>query len=210
MMVRMYSAANVWKELEEGNQRFMKNEMLHPSQYAGRRAELEEGQRPLAAILGCSDSRVPGEVIFDRGLGDLFMVRTAGHIIDPGVLGSLEYAVQQCNVPVLVVLGHEQCGAVGAAANAMETGQLLDGYLRDVIQRIVPSLIAAGVMSGTDIKEALVHHVTQTVNLLLERSTCIRHAVEDGNLSIVGAIYRLGEGRVEPIQVTGDLDIPLG
>lgn len=104
-----------WKALKEGNERFVAGRPQHPSQSVDHRAGLAAGQKPTAVIFGCADSRVAAEIIFDQGLGDTFVVRTAGHVIDSAVLGSIEYAVTVLNVPLIVVLGHDSCGAVNAA-----------------------------------------------------------------------------------------------
>ena len=127
-----------WQDLINGNARFVAGRALHPGQDAARRAELRDGQRPHTLVFGCSDSRVAAEIIFDQGLGDLFVVRTAGHVVDTGVLGSVEFAVRVMQVPLVVVLGHDQCGAVAAAVQAVRTGTAPPGYIRDVTERITP------------------------------------------------------------------------
>ena len=114
--------AEAWSALLAGNDRFVRGEMEHPSQGVDRRAALAAAQAPFAVLFGCSDSRVAAEIVFDRGLGDLFVVRTAGHVVDTTVLGSIEYGVQVLGAPLVVVLGHDSCGAVGAAADALATG----------------------------------------------------------------------------------------
>ncbi|MBO0855978.1 MAG: carbonic anhydrase, partial [Nocardia sp.] len=103
-----------WKSLREGNDRFVQGTLQHPSQGAAERALLVGGQQPRAVLFGCGDSRVAAEIIFDQGLGDMFVVRTAGHVIDASVLGSIEYGVGILEVPLIVVLGHDTCGAVRA------------------------------------------------------------------------------------------------
>ena len=106
------SPVTAWKALKEGNERFVAGKPEHPSQSIEHRASLAGGQKPTAVVFGCADSRVAAEIIFDQGLGDMFVVRTAGHVIDSAVLGSIEYAVTVLNVPLIVVLGHDSCGAV--------------------------------------------------------------------------------------------------
>ena len=121
-MVRMPNTnpISAWKSLREGNERFVSGTQQHPSQGIAHRAKLVEAQHPTAVIFGCGDSRVAAELIFDAGLGDMFVVRTAGHVVDPSVLGSIEYAVEVLNVPLIVVLGHDKCGAVKATIDALD------------------------------------------------------------------------------------------
>ena len=116
------SPVTAWKALNEGNERFVAGKPEHPSQSIEHRASLADGQKPTAVVFGCADSRVAAEIIFDQGLGDMFVVRTAGHVIDSAVLGSIEYAVTVLNVPLIVVLGHDSCGAVKATLSALDDG----------------------------------------------------------------------------------------
>lgn len=134
-----------WQALREGNDRFVAGAMEHPSQGVDHRREVSVRQYPFAVIFGCSDSRVGAELIFDRGLGDLFVVRTAGHIVDTTVIGSIEYGVDVLGVPLVVVLGHDHCGALQAATDALETGKMPTGFVRAVVDRVIPSLVI-----GTD------------------------------------------------------------
>src|SRR5215213_5098780 len=130
-----------WKALKEGNERFVAGEPLHPSQSVEDRTRLTHGQKPTAVVFGCADSRVAAEIIFDAGLGDMFVVRTAGHVADSAVLGSIEYAVTVLEVPLVVVLGHDSCGAVKATLDALDEGQVPGGYVRDVVERVTPSIL---------------------------------------------------------------------
>ena len=130
-----------WQALQEGNERFVAGAMTHPSQGVDHRREVSVRQYPFAVIFGCSDSRVGAELIFDRGLGDLFVVRTAGHVVDTTVIGSIEYGVDILGVPLVVVLGHDHCGALQAATDALETGQMPTGFVRAVVDRVIPSLV---------------------------------------------------------------------
>src|SRR5574341_698654 len=118
----MPTSEQALRKLLEGHQRYLRGQPLHQHQEAGWRVSLAYSQHPFAVILGCGDSRVPPEIIFDQGLGDLFVIRTAGHVLDAAVLGSVEYGLEKLNIPLVVVLGHERCGAVQAAVKAMETG----------------------------------------------------------------------------------------
>src|ERR1700682_6457598 len=130
-----------WNALKEGNERFVAGKPEHPSQSIEHRATLAESQQPTAVVFGCADSRVAAEIIFDQGLGDMFVVRTAGHVIDSAVLGSIEYAVTVLNVPLVVVLGHDNCGAVKATLAAIDEGAVPGGYVRDIVERITPSVL---------------------------------------------------------------------
>src|SRR5262245_11271859 len=121
-----------WKALKEGNERFVAGKPEHPSQSIEHRASLAEAQKPTAVVFGCADSRVAAEIIFDQGLGDMFVVRTAGHVIDSAVLGSIEYGVTVLNVPLIVVLGHDSCGAVKATLSAIGDGAGAGGYVCDL------------------------------------------------------------------------------
>src|SRR5690625_7847669 len=123
-MPSQLTPAQAFSALVEGNRRFTSGEMLHPSQDTARRSQVSVEQNPFAVLFGCSDSRVAAEIIFDRGLGDLFVVRTAGHVVDTTVTGSIEFGVDLLHTPLVVVLGHRGCGAVGAAADALAAGWL--------------------------------------------------------------------------------------
>ncbi|MGC0250263.1 carbonic anhydrase [Pseudactinotalea sp. Z1748] len=133
-----------WQALREGNDRFVAGTMTHPSQGVDHRREVSVRQHPFAVIFGCSDSRVGAELIFDRGLGDLFVVRTAGHVVDTTVIGSIEYGVDVLGVPLVVVLGHDHCGALQAAIDALTTGKMPGGFVRAVVDRVIPSLVMPG------------------------------------------------------------------
>src|SRR6476646_8708606 len=117
------SPISAWKSLREGNERFVNDASIHPSQGIADRAKLVDGQHPTAVLFGCGDSRVAAEIIFDQGLGDMFVVRTAGHVLDDSVLGSIEFGVGVLDCPLIVVLGHDSCGAVSAAELAVRTGE---------------------------------------------------------------------------------------
>src|SRR5665648_1070311 len=125
--------AEAWAELLAGNERFVRGEMSQPSQDVDHRAALSGAQNPFAVVFGCSDARVAAEIVFDRGLGDLFVVRTAGHVVDTTVVGSIEYGVQLLGAPLVIVLGHDSCGAVAAAAEALATGRMPGGFVRAIV-----------------------------------------------------------------------------
>ncbi|RAS59727.1 carbonic anhydrase [Lentzea atacamensis] len=180
--------------LRSGNERFVAGTPEHPNQDATRRAEIAPAQRPFAVLFGCSDSRLAAEIIFDRGLGDLFVVRTAGHVIGTEVLGSVEYAVGVLDCPLVVVLGHDACGAVGAACAALDEGTVPAGYIRDVVERVTPSVLAARAAGRLQADEILVEHISRTVDLLLDRSRLLAERVAAGQAAVVGLCYRLADG----------------
>ncbi len=194
-----------WKALKEGNERFVAGKPLHPSQSIDHRASLTAEQKPTAVLFGCADSRVAAEIIFDQGLGDMFVVRTAGHVIDSAVLGSLEYAVSVLKVPLIVVLGHDSCGAVGATLEALGDGEVPGGYVRDVVERVTPSILIGRREGLTRVDEFEARHVTETGLQLLSRSTAISEGVNDGSLAIVGLTYHLADGRVQLGEHLGDI-----
>jgi carbonic anhydrase len=172
-----------------------------------RREELANAQAPDAALFGCSDSRLAAEIIFDKGIGDLFVVRNAGQIISDSVVGSLEYAVGVLNVPLIVVLGHVSCGAVRAAIDSQSAdAPALPPHIANLISKIVPAVRKVGSDAGQGATGALDvttidshdvgrEHLRDTIAELLEESELISDAIAAGTLAIVGANYRLLEGR---------------
>src|SRR6185437_16198370 len=185
-----------WKALKEGNERFVAGKPEHPSQSIEHRAALAEGQKPTAVLFGCADSRVAAEIIFDQGLGDMFVVRTAGHVIDSAVLGSIEYAVTVLNVPLIAVLGHDSCGAVKATLTALDEGVVPGGYVRDIVERVIPSILAGRREGLSRVDEFEARHVAETGAQLMARSTAVAERVASGDLAIVGLTYHLADGRV--------------
>ncbi len=196
--------AEAWRALRDGNARFVAGTMHHPSQDADRRAAVRAGQEPFAVLVGCSDSRVAAEIIFDRGLGDLFVVRTAGHVTDSTVLGSIEYGVTVLGTPLVVVLGHDACGAVAATREYLRGGAEPGGYVRSIVDRVRPHLVAAlATTPDADEAELVAAHVRATAKALLEDSTAVRDAVAAGRCAVVGATYELAEGRVRAVVAHG-------
>jgi carbonic anhydrase len=200
--------AQVWREMARGNDRFVAGEPQHPRQDVERRTELAGAQAPNAALFGCSDSRLAAEIIFDKGLGDLFVVRNAGQVISDSVVGSLEYAVAVLDVPLIVVLGHDECGAVRAAIEAEEPDAApLPPHIAHLIAPIRPAVKRVSSVGGDpDILEVGREHLRDTVAELLESSELISAAIAAGTLAVVGANYRLREGRVVPDVVLGAID----
>lgn len=212
--------AKAWAEMARGNERFVSGAPAHPRQDVDRRAELVDAQRPLSALFGCSDSRLAAEIIFDKGLGDLFVVRNAGQIISDSVVGSLEYAVGVLEVPLIVVLGHDNCGAVNGAINMLgPEATPLPPHIEALVSRIVPAIRRVAGKAGLFAPDGSLNpeqvdalavgreHLRDTIAELMESSELITQAIAEGNLAIVGANYRLGQGRVQPDVVVGDIGV---
>lgn len=203
--------AKIWNQMVRGNARFVAGEPRHPRQDVERRAELALRQAPTAAIFGCSDSRLAAEIIFDKGLGDLFVVRNAGQVTTNSAIGSLEYAVSVLGVPLILVLAHDECGAVRAAIDSRELdGPLLPVHVAELVNRIVPAVDRVraahpGSTEPLDATEVGREHLRGTVAQLLDRSELISESVAHGTLGIVGANYRLLEGTAVPDIVVGNL-----
>jgi carbonic anhydrase len=201
----------VWSEMVRGNVRFVNGEPQHPRQDVEHRASLAHSQTPSAALFGCSDSRLAAEIIFDKGLGDLFVVRNAGQVISDSVLGSLEYAVTVLNVPLIVVLGHDECGAVRAAIDSQVPGaEPLPPHIDGIIQQIVPAVrrVTGGEPADDHVNALEVgrEHLRDTVAEMLERSEIISDHVARGVLAIVGANYRLLDGTAIADVIVGNAD----
>lgn len=212
MTVERPQPEKVWNEMLRGNERFVSGDPQHPRQDVDRRGELAASQAPRAALFGCSDSRLAAEIIFDKGLGDLFVVRNAGQVISDSVIGSLEYAVAVLGVPLIVVLGHDECGAVKAAIDAESPdARPLPVHIQGIVDQITPAVnrvrLAAGqtMIDTVDASEVGRQHLRDTVGALLAASELISDEVAAGTLGIVGANYRLLEGRVVPDVVLGRL-----
>jgi len=209
-----------WREMARGNDRFVSGEPLHPRQDVERRAEVAAGQKPIAALFGCSDSRLSAEIIFDKGIGDLFVIRNAGQVISESVIGSLEYAVAVLKVPLVVVLGHDSCGAVLAAIDSQTAdAAALPPHITNLISRIVPAVRRVAAADGAfsaqgaidkskvDSRDVGREHLRDTIAELLEESELISDAIAAGTLAIVGANYSLLVGRAEPDIVIGQLEL---
>ncbi|WP_066286313.1 carbonic anhydrase [Arthrobacter sp. B6] len=204
-MATYLTPALAWRRLREGNERFINGESSHPNQDASRRSSLVENQHPFAVIFGCSDSRLAAEIIFDVGLGDVFVVRTAGQVIDDAVLGSLEYSIGVLGVPLIVVLGHDSCGAVSATKSAVETGQMPVGFIRDLVERITPSVLTSLRNDKPDVNDMVVEHVKQTSHRLVDSSRVISDAIESGRAAVIGLSYSLADGRADLVSGIGEL-----
>ena len=186
------------QKLMEGNLRYAEGNASHPHQSPERRAELISGQHPFAVILGCSDSRIPPELIFDQGLGDVFVIRTAGEVVDNASLASIEYAVDHLGVPLVMVLGHDSCGAVTAAVQGGEAEGHL-GSLMDFIRPAVEQAREAG--EGSDLLNGSIdNNVFNIVEALKSSQPVLSEKVDAGELMILGARYRLDSGLVEILE----------
>ncbi len=183
------------QKLLEGNKRFVAAKASRPNQTAKRRADLTKGQQPFATILGCSDSRVPPEIVFDQGLGDLFVIRAAGNIADDAGLGSMEYAAAVLGAPLLLVLGHEKCGAVEAALK----GDAVPGHIAGLVKAIRPAAERAKGQPGDALDNAVRANVAAVVAQLKGSKPILADLVEKGKLKIAGGRYDLDTGVVEVI-----------
>jgi carbonic anhydrase len=189
----------VLQRLLEGNRRFVKGELAHPGRKPEDFAPLAAGQRPVAVIVGCSDSRVPPEILFDAGIGDLFVIRVAGNVVEgagPSVKGSIEYAVAELNVSLIVVLGHSQCGAVKAALKHIDAHDALPGAINDLVALIKPAVARSKGMPGDPLANAIAANVQTGVTRLKTLTPILAPAVKRGTLKVVGATYELRDGSV--------------
>jgi carbonic anhydrase len=186
------TADSALQELRAGNIHHANHRYTHPHETQARQRELIAGQNPHAVILSCSDSRVPPEIIFDQGLGDLFTVRVAGNVAGVNELASIEYAVVHLHTPLLVVMGHQKCGAVSAA---VEGGEAV-GHLPDLIKAIQPAVDKAKGMQGDVIENAVRTNVDMVVEQVRTSEPVLAPLVKQGKLRIVGAVYSLNTGKV--------------
>lgn len=191
------SYERLWIELLAGNKRFV-NGKPSEREFVKTRQELAEGQHPRVIVLGCADSRVSPELVFDKNLGELFVVRTAGNVADPVALGSIEYAVEHLHASLLVVLGHEKCGAVAAAAG----GKMPTPNLEAIVKKIAPALkpLQQGGATGDLLTSLGVEaNVRLSARELVKNSDILRHEQDAGKLTIIPAVYRLANGEVSRI-----------
>ncbi|WKD58707.1 carbonic anhydrase [Corynebacterium caspium] len=193
----------VWEILKGGNFRFCSSRNKHTHIDIGRRLSLHSRQNPRAVVFACSDSRVPVELIFDVGLGDIFVVRTAGEILDPAVLGSLEYAIESLNIDLVVVMGHDNCGAVAAAQEALDNNDVPDGWRRTLIEKVTPSIMIARKRGETTTEGYERIHVSETIDQLYQRLPTLKQRIAEGTCGLVGLRYLLHSGRVEVLNAHG-------
>jgi carbonic anhydrase len=184
------------QRLVDGNKRFVDGKMLNAGTHAERREALTDSQAPFCGIVSCADSRVPPELVFDQTIGDLFVTRVAGNYAPDDILGSLEYAIDHLGTRLIVVLGHEQCGAVKAVYDASKSHSDLPGHL-DVIQRALQPAIAPLADQGAPLADAVRANVRAVVARVQAAGPSIAPAVSKNTVHVVGAVYHLDTGRVE-------------
>ncbi len=185
--------------LQEGNRRFQRGEPMRPAlSNAERRASLAQAQRPFCVLVGCSDSRVSPELLFGVGLGELFIVRNAGNVVDLAAMGSIEYGVSVLGAPLVLVLGHERCGAVQAAVSVVEHDATFPGSIGQMIEPIIPAVLRARREGAHDLLDRSVRaNVTRVVDRLRNTEQMLMEPLSDGTLKIIGARYDLDDGNVE-------------
>ena len=196
----MQIALEALNRLREGNQRFAANQFADHAVQSSREQSIA-GQKPFAIILGCSDSRVPAELIFDQGLGDLFVIRVAGNIVAPSQVGSVEFAAAEFGTRLVVVLGHTQCGAIRATIDELvQTSENRSPNLRSIVDRIRPAvqpLINAGIPATALINQAVRANILSSAEHLRHGSDIIEELIRNDDLLVVGAEYSLETGKVE-------------
>ena len=199
----MLTAQEALTRLQEGNKRFVEGKSTYNTNDTRRRNELVDGQTPFAIILGCSDSRVPAEIVFDQGLGDLFVIRIAGNIVAPSQIGSIEFAVETFQTPLVVVLGHTRCGAVAATLNQIRQPQASRSqHLRSIVERIRPAVeplseIRTDLTPEQLLERAIRSNIRMSVNQLRHGSSFLEEIHDSGSLWIGGAEYSLESGEVD-------------
>jgi len=184
-------------ELREGNDRYILDHVEHPHEGAQRRVDLSVAQHPFAIVLGCADSRVVPELIFDQGVGDLFVLRIAGNIADDAVIASIEYAVEHLGTRLVVVLGHERCGAVMAAIDHAFSA----GKLNSLISYIEPAVKACQELTGNVVSNTVKAHINLVVEAIASTEPILSQEAKNGTLKIVPAYYRLSTGKVDFLDI---------
>lgn len=197
-LVNVLSPDDALERLMQGNERYAAGKTV-PRDFASTRSLLATGQNPYACLLSCADSRVSPELCFDENRGDLFVTRVAGNYVTNDILASLEYGTAVLNSPLIMVLGHTQCGAINAAVKGFETNASFPGHIQNIVTALMPSVRAAsnGAHDGTLAEAATKENIRHSVKLLQESTPILGQLVEDGKLKVVGGIYRLKTGRVE-------------
>lgn len=192
--VKNLSAADSLNKLKEGNERYVTLHQKHPDESKKRRKEMMKGQHPFAIILSCSDSRVPLELIFDQGLGDLFEIKNAGNVLDDHVIGSIEYAVMHCGVKLIVIMGHQDCGAIAATLSGVSETKYIKS-LEDSIQPAIEDCKEKGLEINSD--NVVKAHVMQDINELLKEDHYLVDYMKKHNVKIVPAYYHIDSGKVD-------------
>ena len=196
------SAAYALQLLKDGNTRYMEDHMEHPHEGSQHRVELSIAQHPFAIILGCADSRVIPELIFDQGVGDLFVIRLAGNVADYAVIASIEYAIEHLGTRLVVVLGHENCGAVKAAVNH-ETSA---GKINSLLYYIEPALNSVLTSSENLLEKVIKTHARQMVDIISRAEPILSRECQMGNLTILPAYYSLSTGKVDFEEALGSIN----
>jgi carbonic anhydrase len=185
--------AEAISKLKEGNGRYTSGNLQHPGQTTERRADLAKSQHPFAIIVSCSDSRVPPEIVFDQGLGDLFIVRVAGNVINDEGLGSIEYSVDHLGSRLILVLGHQSCGAVDAAMKTIAAKGKAPGHIQSLVTAIKPAVHA---MPNGDLDATIKANVKHVVDTLRSSTPILKAKVDSGQVQVVGGYYSLDTGAV--------------
>ena len=185
--------ADAISKLKEGNGRYTSGNLQHPGQTAGRRMELATSQHPFAIIVSCSDSRVPPEIVFDQGLGDLFIVRVAGNVINEEGLGSIEYSVDHLGTRLILVLGHQSCGAIKAARETIAAKGKAPGHIESLVMAIKPAVEAT---AKDDLDTTIKANVKRVVETLRSSTPILKAKVDSGDIRVIGGYYSLDTGAV--------------
>lgn len=190
--------ADAISAIVQGNWRFVQGHPQHPHQGIDRRSEVAKGQKPIAVVVTCSDSRVSPEIIFDQGLGDLFVVRCAGNVVDPAMLASVEYAIEHLGAKLIIVMGHEKCGAVSAtieAALSHKPGKH-EGYIPDLVKMITPSVMRAKKKGGDWLENSIRENVRAVLGEII-KDPILRPLAAKNEITLRGAYYHLDSGSVD-------------
>lgn len=188
------SAKEAMQKLKQGNKRFVENKAQHPDETLERKKEMLKGQQPFVVILSCSDSRVPPELIFDQGLGDIFEIRNAGNVLNEHVIGSIEYAVMHCGVKLIVIMGHQDCGAIAATLSGVSETKYIQA-LEDSIKPAIEDCKCKGLEINSD--NVVKAHVMQDIIELLEQDSELVKYMDNHDVKIIPAYYHLDSGKVD-------------
>ncbi len=194
-------------KLMDGNKRYVSGTFLQRDLTDAKRKELAKGQKPSAIVLTCSDSRVSPELLFDQGIGDVFVVRTAGNVVDRIAIGSIEYAAEHLHSPLVFVLGHEKCGAVQATLDTIEAKGKPEGNIGAIIEKVMPAALAANKKGGSKdeiLEDAIKENVKNTSKEIMQKSSIIQHLAHENKVKIVGGEYSLQTGKVETIDLSAE------
>lgn len=192
--IKNLSSSEAIQKLKEGNKRFVENSAQHPDETIEIKKEMIKGQHPFVVILSCSDSRVPPELIFDQGLGDIFEIRNAGNVLNEHVIGSIEYAVMHCGVKLIVIMGHQDCGAIAATLGGVSETKYIKA-LEDSIQPAIEDCKSKGLEVNSD--NVVKAHVMQDIDELFQKDFDLVKYMKKNNVKIVPAYYHIDSGKVD-------------